>query len=175
MWIYDSKTLAFIAVHDAAVAHYGYSKSDFLSMNLKEIRPPQDLMNFLSSVTVDAPGQLVEKGIKRHRKNSGEEILVYITTAAIRFQNRDCKLALINDITERERTRAELVEWMNRYEAAIKASGQILYDWDLATQKVTYHGNAEAKLGYSARELENGLSMMVHPEDRKAFRKALQE
>ena len=175
MWIYDSKTLAFIAVNDAAIAHYGYSKGDFLSMSLKEIRPPQDLTNFLSSITVDAPGQLVEKGIKRHRKKSGEEILVHITTAAIRFQNRDCKLALVNDITARERTRAELVEWMNRYEAAIKASGQILYDWDLGTGKVTYHGNAEAKLGYGAKELENGLSAMVHPEDRKAFRRALEQ
>jgi len=175
MWIYDSKTLAFIAVNDAAIAHYGYSRSEFLGMSLKEIRPTLDLTNFLASITVDAPGQLVQKGIKRHSKKSREEILVDITTSAIRFQNRDCKLALVNDITAREQARAELVEWMNRYEAAIKASGQILYDWDLGRQKVTYHGNAEAKLGYSATELEKGLSAIVHPEDRKAFRKALQE
>jgi len=70
MWIYDSKTLAFIAVNDAAIAHYGYSRSEFLGMSLKEIRPTLDLTNFLASITVDAPGQLVQKGIKRHSKKS---------------------------------------------------------------------------------------------------------
>jgi len=175
MWIFDTATLAFVAVNDAAIEHYGYSKSEFLGMTLTDIRPPHEIEAFLSGITTDARGQLVQKGIRTHRKKSGEDILVYITTAALQFQNRDCKLALINDITSRERARADLVEWMNRYEAAIKASGQILYDWDLGTGKVTYHGNAEAKLGFSAKELEDGLSAMVHPEDRKTFRQALEE
>lgn len=175
MWIFDTQTLAFLAVNNAAIEHYGYSKNEFLSMTLKDIRPAHEIKAFLSGITPDAPGQLVQKGVWTHRKKSGEEILVYITTAAIQFQNCDCKLALVNDITSRERARAEMVEWMNRYEAAIKASGQILYDWDLGTGKVAYHGNAEAKLGYSAKELENGLSAKVHPEDRRAFRYALDE
>ena len=31
MWVYDRETLAFLAVNDAAVAHYGYSRDEFLA------------------------------------------------------------------------------------------------------------------------------------------------
>ena len=175
MWIYDRETLAFLAVNDAAASHYGYSRDEFLRMTLREIRSPQEVDHLLASVTNDEPWQMIQKGIWAHRKKSGEEILVDITTSAIPFQKRECKLALVNDITERERTRSELVEWMNRYDAAIKASGQILYDLDLTSGHVAYHGDLQAKLGYNAQELAGGLSRLVHPEDKAAFRRALEE
>ena len=33
MWVYDVETLAFLAVNDAAVRHYGYSREEFLAMH----------------------------------------------------------------------------------------------------------------------------------------------
>lgn len=38
MWIYDLKTLAFLDVNDAAIKHYGYSREEFLSMTIEDIR-----------------------------------------------------------------------------------------------------------------------------------------
>ena len=38
MWVYDL-TLRFLAVNDAAVRHYGYSRAEFLEMTIKDIRP----------------------------------------------------------------------------------------------------------------------------------------
>ena len=32
MWVYDQETFAFLAVNDAAVRHYGYSRDEFLAM-----------------------------------------------------------------------------------------------------------------------------------------------
>ena len=43
MWLCDQKTLKFLAVNDAAVRHYGYSREEFLSMTAKDIRPPRDV------------------------------------------------------------------------------------------------------------------------------------
>jgi len=34
MWVYDLGTLSFLAVNDAAVYHYGYSRDEFLSMTI---------------------------------------------------------------------------------------------------------------------------------------------
>ena len=175
MWIYDRATLAFVAVNDAAILHYGYSRDEFLRMTLKDLRLPQEVNHLLASITHDRPWQMTPKGVWTHRKKSGEEILVDITTSAIPFEGRECKLALVNDITERERTRSELAEWMNRYEAAIKASGQILYDMDLRSGRIAYHGDLEAKLGYTSQELEGGLSRLIHPEDKGAFQGTLRE
>src|SRR5205085_9656273 len=43
MWVYDYDTLAFIAVNEAAVQHYGFAKDDLLRMAIEEIRPPEEL------------------------------------------------------------------------------------------------------------------------------------
>ncbi len=42
MWVYDRETLAFLAVNDAAIATYGYSRDEFLAMTLLDIRPAED-------------------------------------------------------------------------------------------------------------------------------------
>ena len=42
MWIWDHETYRFLAVNDTAVAHYGYSRQQFLSMRLFELKPPED-------------------------------------------------------------------------------------------------------------------------------------
>src|SRR5690554_733658 len=46
MWVYDVETLAFLDVNQAAVEHYGYSKEEFLSMTILEIRPPDEVPKF---------------------------------------------------------------------------------------------------------------------------------
>ena len=43
MWVYDADTLRFLAVNDAAVRHYGYTSSEFLSMTITDIRPREDV------------------------------------------------------------------------------------------------------------------------------------
>ncbi|MCX6221188.1 MAG: PAS domain S-box protein [Bacteroidia bacterium] len=43
MWIYDLETLAFLEVNQVAINHYGYSKEEFLSMTIKDIRPAEDI------------------------------------------------------------------------------------------------------------------------------------
>ena len=41
MWVYDRQTLKFLAVNRAAVDHYGFSESEFLTMTIDQIRPPE--------------------------------------------------------------------------------------------------------------------------------------
>ena len=48
MWVYDSETLGFLAVNDAAVRHYGYTRQEFLGMTIKDIRPPEDVEGVLA-------------------------------------------------------------------------------------------------------------------------------
>ena len=50
MWVYDAESLAFLAVNDAAVRHYGYSREEFLAMTIKDIRPPEDVPQLLADV-----------------------------------------------------------------------------------------------------------------------------
>ncbi len=37
MWVYDREKLSFLAVNDAAIRNYGYSREEFLATTIKDI------------------------------------------------------------------------------------------------------------------------------------------
>lgn len=102
MWIFDKCNLYFLEVNDAAIASYGYSRDEFLSMTIREIRLPEDLPALLA----DLEGR--EKrgfgsGPWRHRKKDGTLIDVEVFSHDIDFSGRRARFVLATDITERER------------------------------------------------------------------------
>jgi PAS domain S-box-containing protein len=67
----------------------------------------------------------------------------------------------------------ELSQWQNRYETAGEASGQILYEYDIQTDRPIWGPNTEKILGYSISEMPNGLEnwiALIHPDDRQLFK-----
>lgn len=78
------------------------------------------------------------------------------------------------DITDRKREAAVVAVWKNRYEAAISASGQVLYDWNATTKEAVWGGECERILGYSPEQMA-GIRWieLVHPDDKNAFRNEL--
>jgi len=101
MWVYDTNTLAFLAVNDFAVDHYGYSRQEFLSMTIKDIRLPEDVP-YLYDVLEKYKGILRKVGTLRHRKKDGSLIDVDITAHMIEFDGRQAIFVLAMDITEQK-------------------------------------------------------------------------
>ena len=65
MWVYDLESLAFLAVNDAAIHNYGYSREEFLSMTISDIRPPEDVPALLKKISAPSEG-FDAAGIWRH-------------------------------------------------------------------------------------------------------------
>ena len=93
MWVYDLETLRFLAVNDAAVARYGWSRDEFLALTLRDIRPAEDVAALERSVA-SAAGGLDRAGSWRHRLKDGTLIDVEITSHTVRFAGRAPKLVL---------------------------------------------------------------------------------
>ncbi|HEV2827926.1 MAG TPA: PAS domain S-box protein, partial [Pyrinomonadaceae bacterium] len=113
MWVYDLETLRFLAVNEAAVQHYGYSREDFLSMTVKDILPAEDIPALYESFSsscehVDAAGTW------RHLKKDGSLIEVEITSHLLRFDERQAELILAHDITERRQAEASRMHLLQR-------------------------------------------------------------
>jgi len=80
-------------------------------------------------------------------------------------------IATMTDVTELRRAEAEVLEWKNRYEAASAASRQLVYDWDILTNRLIWGGDSESVLGCpvsSLGDLDRWIER-VHPDDRDAF------
>ena len=113
MWVYAVETMEFLAVNDAAVDHYGYSRQEFLGMTLRDIRLPDDVSSLTASVG-QARGTLAKVGLWQHRRKDSTLIDVEITTHDMLFNGRAARLVLINDITERRRMERENAAYLEK-------------------------------------------------------------
>ena len=50
MWIYDTDTLQFLQINGAAIRKYGYTRSEFSTMTIKDIRPAEELGNLYKTL-----------------------------------------------------------------------------------------------------------------------------
>jgi PAS domain S-box-containing protein len=107
MWVYDVESLAFLDVNEAAVAHYGYSQDEFLTMTIEDIRLATDAAVPSERVRQPASG-LATPELCRHLKKGGTIIDVEVTSHAIQFAGRQARLALANDVSTRLRIEGEI-------------------------------------------------------------------
>ena len=109
MWVYDIGSLRFLAVNAAAIAHYGYSREEFLAMTIKDIRPPEDIPALLAEVAAVTEG-LSKTRTWHHRKRDGTLINVETSSHVLEFGGHRAEIVLAHDITERLRSEARLLQ-----------------------------------------------------------------
>jgi PAS domain S-box-containing protein len=101
-WVYDQKTLAFLDVNNAAIAHYGYTREEFLSMKLKDIRPETEeaVLDKILKLNRKKKGS-IKQGTFTHQTKTGKLISVEIQSSPIIYKGRKAKVIVANDITAR--------------------------------------------------------------------------
>ncbi len=172
MWIYDTDTLRFLQVNDAAVGHYGYSRDEFLNMGLKDIRPMEDL---------DFPDQNISKGTGlhdsgawRHRKKDGTVIDVEIMSHTLKVNGKDARVVLAHDITDRKKAEAALLQSQQAYRTLAEHLPGIVYRVFCREQNRMqfFNKSAPSITGYRDDELESGelcsLDPLILDDDRPA-------
>lgn len=121
MWVFDRNTLAFLAVNEAAIRHYGYSRQEFFRMTVIDIRPEEEVERLLKRVSQPGRG-LQEVETWRHRKKDGSIIDVEITAHDIEFEGRDAELILAHDITQRKRAEERLLHSEEKFSKVFRSS-----------------------------------------------------
>ena len=125
MYVYDLETFRFLAVNDAALAHYGFTREEFLARNAFDIRPEEDrdaARAAISGVTGDVP----YLGEWRHRTKAGALVDVAITANRLEFDGRPAVLVHAQDITVRKRAEAAERAAREAAEAASRSKSEFL-------------------------------------------------
>jgi two-component system, cell cycle sensor histidine kinase and response regulator CckA len=100
MWIYDCESLRFLAVNDAAVRTYGFSREEFLAMTLMDIRPPEEAPALVDTDSRRKSG-LNNPGVWRHRRKDGSLLLAEVRAFGFEENGRKQELVLSYDVTQR--------------------------------------------------------------------------
>ncbi|HTS87180.1 MAG TPA: PAS domain S-box protein [Gemmatimonadales bacterium] len=155
MWVYDTKTLAFLTVNDAAVKEYGYSRQEFLGMTLRDIRPAEELPALAASLE-RAPADITLSGGWHHRRKDGSLIDVEILSHSLEFDGHAARLVLAWNVTERKLAEAALRRAHDELRALVEASPQAIVSIDTDYQVTSWSGSAERMFGWSASEVVGG-------------------
>jgi len=103
MYIYDAQTFRFLAVNDAAIEQYGYTREEFFYLKLTDIRPPEEipaLLKFHESL----PEGHVNAGRMLHWNKGGQRFYVSVYTHHTVFEGKGARQVLIVNIDEKIRT-----------------------------------------------------------------------
>lgn len=76
----------------------------------------------------------------------------------------------MQDITERKRAEAALRDSLERFHAVARATGDVVWNWDLTTDMLWWNENFQILFGYRQEEIEPTIESWtnrVHPDDRE--------
>ena len=144
IWVYDPKTLAFLAVNKAAIKHYGYSKEEFLTMTLNGILIP---------AMPDIRYSTEQQRYWQHRRKDQSIILVETSQHLIDFAGQPATLELAFDITGR----IQMEQALRDSEALFRTATENLRDAfiliDDHDKIVLWNPASERIFGYSKAEM----------------------
>lgn len=132
----DRDTHRLIAVNDAAVNQYGWSREEMLGMKMSDFYAPEDVQALAAgqrSYSSESSGPL--KNV-RHRKKDGTFIDVEMAVRVLEYDGRPATLAVISDVSDRirgERERAAAEEQLRasqRLDVVGKLTGGVAHDFN---------------------------------------------
>ena len=122
MWIYDTQSLRFLTVNEAAVRLYGYTAEEWLRMTFLDILPQGDHARLRRRIAPDVVTALVDAETWTHVRKDGSSIQVEISAHPLAFEGRPARVVMALDVTRRIRAEAREQEHLRRIEEAMRGT-----------------------------------------------------
>lgn len=121
-WVYDSATLRFLTVNEAAVRNYQWTREEFLQLSIQDISLPEDRAKLLVDIARPAM-EHAQLGEAQHCRKDGSLIDVEVLSHDLVFEGRKARLVIATDVTERKRIQASLLRSQRLESLGTLASG----------------------------------------------------
>lgn len=101
IWVHDEQSQRFLAINEAAIRTYGYSREEFLSMTFEDIRSAGEVPALLIKSSPGVGEPLISSPWRHHRKDNSI-IHVELTSHPLMFNGSKARLVIASDVSERK-------------------------------------------------------------------------
>jgi two-component system, cell cycle sensor histidine kinase and response regulator CckA len=159
-FVCDCETLQFLAVNEAAIDTYGYSREEFAGMSVLDIWS-DDVIDLVNRLPGPAAGDARDRSIRelwRHRRRDGTVLEMEVQAHDLELGGRRARLFATTDVSEKRRIERQLAE-AERMSAMGQLASTIAHDFkNLLTPIVGFADLLEMELdgvpaAESAREI----------------------
>ncbi|HTG01203.1 MAG TPA: PAS domain S-box protein [Nitrospirota bacterium] len=166
LWIYDVETLDFLAVNDAMVEQYGFSRQELLSMTILDIRPPEDIPAIREMLAYRKMDMSLAASW-RHRKKDGTVFFAEVTSHPILAAGRPARFVMAMDVTSRKRAEDALRRSEEKYRDLFENANDAIFILDSNMRYCDVNRKAVELLGFSKSELLGmGIGDLIPPDEK---------
>ena len=162
VFIYDKTDLHFLDVNNAALKLYGYTKDEFLQLDLTDLYTPDDIQTLLDENGNEFGKVYVTKPYRQKRKD-GTTIFVEISRVKIKYHNKDALFNVVRNVTDKLKLEKEIQQYNTLY----KDTNDLFFITDRGGFIISISDSVIEALGYSSETLKgSSFAAMVVDEDR---------
>lgn len=162
MWLIDVHSTQIVAVNDAMIEKYGWSREEFTSKKSMELRPVEERTESLAMIERIRQGapQLTTQGVWRHQLKDGRIISVDVFARIIEFDGRPVIMAVANDVTEQVQARQDVSRHMKMLEVALRATVETIMK--MGELRDPYTAGHERRVGELSAAIGHELGLDDH-------------
>ncbi|HEX6536843.1 MAG TPA: PAS domain S-box protein [Gemmatimonadaceae bacterium] len=173
-WVYDTETHRFLAVNAAAVAHYGFTREEFLAMTIFDICFPEDVPALTAALAEPSLSHTSYRRT-RHRRKDNSVIDVDVAAHVVTWDGRPARLVLATDVTGRMRAERELRQAHEMVTTLLDAAPVAIVAIDMESRVTMWNRSAESLFGWTADEVLGAPLPIIAEESREEFARLRRE
>ncbi|WP_290794864.1 PAS domain S-box protein [Flavihumibacter sp. UBA7668] len=172
-WVYNVSTFEILEVNQAAIHLYGYSRDEFLTKTILDLRTEEEIPRMLETRahTIEKEG-ILHFGIFNHLKKSGERILMDIYGHRLQFAAQDAIMISAINVTEIQQQLTELKDSEKKLKAASSIAHLGYWRLELDGQQLSWSEEVYEIWGRSQSDFPVDFDRFlttIHPDDQKEF------
>jgi diguanylate cyclase (GGDEF)-like protein/PAS domain S-box-containing protein len=163
----DRGTMHFVDVNETVCRNLGYSREEFLAL------APEDILPLSRRELEAAYDVMIASGATQnmrshYRCKDGSTLPFESVRRALRFGNNWTIVIIARDVRERIAQEQALRKSNERFDLAVRATNDVIRDWNLVTDLLWWNENFSKVLGYPEESAESTIRSWyegIHPDD----------